>query len=57
MQKNWDSATSTLIGNGLSIVRVTQNDQGAVTIIWRQPPTDEEKEKANALIGAAAHAW
>ena len=59
MSVNWDEASSTLIAYALPVVRVTRSPEGNVTIIWRQPPTDEEKAKATSLISGVvpAHAW
>lgn len=54
---DWFDALTTLIGNGLSAVRVTKNSSGLVTIIWRNPPIDADKAKATQLIGAAVHSW
>lgn len=57
---NWDEATSTLIGNGLSVVRVTRSKpEDQVTVIWRREPSPEDQQKANRLIRGAVpiHSW
>ena len=53
----WFEAETTLMGNGLAICRVTTTNAGQVTVIWRNPPSDAEKAKADGLIGSAAHSW
>lgn len=59
MQKNWDEATSALLAHALPVVRVTENDEGNVTVIWRNPPTPEQQTKANRLIVGVVptHSW
>jgi len=53
----WFEALTTLIGHNLPAVRVTKDCHDLVTIIWRSPPTDEQKAKATELIGGAVHTW
>jgi hypothetical protein len=54
---DWFEAMTTLMGNGLAICRVTKTNAGQITVIWRNPPSDAEKAKADGLIGSASHAW
>jgi hypothetical protein len=54
---DWFEAMTTVLGNGLAICRVTRTSVGQLTVIWRNPPSDADKAKADALIGSAAHAW
>ena len=53
----WFEAMTTLIGHGLPVCRVTTNCHNQVTVIWRNPPTDDQKAAADALIGSAQHSW
>ena len=57
--KNWDEATSTLIGHGLPIVRVEINEEGQAFVIWRNEPTPDQQAKAISLIRGTvpSHAW
>ena len=57
--KNWDEATSALIGHALPVVRVEINDEGQTTVIWRNEPTPDDLIRANRLIRntVPAHSW
>jgi len=53
---NWDEAYSALIAYALPVIRVTKSSpEGAVNIVWRNPPSDENKAFAVELIGPATH--
>jgi hypothetical protein len=51
--------TGLLQGYGAAIVRVTVDQSGETpqTVIWRNEPTDDQKEWAEALIGSCEHSW
>ena len=57
--KNWDAATSALIGHALPVIRVEINEAGQTTVIWRNEPTPEQQAKAMSLIRGTvpSHAW
>ena len=57
--KNWDEATSALIGHALPVVRVEINEDGQATVIWRNEPTPDQQAKAISLIRGTvpSHAW
>jgi hypothetical protein len=50
-------ALTTLLAWNLPAVSVTKDCSDLVTIVWRNPPTDDQKAKATELVGAAVHAW
>ena len=55
---NWDEAYTALIAYALPVIRVTKSSpEGAVNIVWRNPPSDEDAAKAVELIGPATHSW
>jgi hypothetical protein len=54
---DWFEAMTTLLGNGLAICRVTRTSVGQLTVIWRNPPTDDQIAKAIELVGTASHSW
>ena len=57
--KNWDEATSALIGHALPVVRVEINDEGQASVIWRNEPTPADLIRANRLIRntVPTHSW
>lgn len=60
LTENWDEATSALIGHALPVVRVEINEEGQATIIWRNEPTQGDKDKAISHIRGGvpvSHAW
>lgn len=55
---NWDEAYTCLLAYALPVVRVTKSSpEGAVCIIWRNPPSEDQQAKAIELIGPASHSW
>lgn len=57
---NWDEAYSALVAHCLPVLRVEKSlPAGGVAIIWRNEPTQADREKADRLLRgvAASHVW
>ncbi|MCH8862555.1 MAG: hypothetical protein IID51_08585 [Proteobacteria bacterium] len=50
------AACAKLVGGGLNVVRVTCSPGHRPTVVWRNEPTQAQRDSAELLIGPAGHA-
>lgn len=55
---NDDEAYTCLVAYSLPVLRVEQQQpDGPRCVVWRNEPSEEQRARANELIGAASHSW